>query len=129
MSSPLGRTIRWHLTISGILLLIVALVSGPESIPSTVAGSLLGLLSLGTFTILSRILRPGAKTRSRFALGLLMLAKYPLIFVAIYLIIVVLALDPLQVSLGFGAFPVALILGLGKVPSSRIPAAGGASNE
>jgi hypothetical protein len=124
-----GTTLKWHLALSGLALAITAALFDASTLLGVLAGSGLGILSLASFVIVGRKLAKMKGVQSPLKLGLFLALKYPILFGATYLIMIELALEPLPVCLGFGIFPIALILGGLNTAGQQAPVIGGAGNE
>jgi len=95
-----------------------AAFGGTTAATGALAGAGLGTLDLLLLAVAAAVLVRRTGAAGAGASGFFLALKFPVLAGVLYLLIVVLALPPVGVALGFGALPAALVAG---VLAGRIP--------
>ena len=108
----------WLMVSFGALAAVCAgALGGAVALQGAAAGVALAVLDLGLLAVAATALSRRAGLRAAAA-GLLLSAKFPILGVVLYLLVVTLGVDPLGLLLGFGSLPAAMIAG---VLTGRLP--------
>jgi hypothetical protein len=92
-------------------------LGGAVALQGAAAGGALAVLDLGLLAVAATAISRRTGLRAAAA-GLLLSAKFPILGVVLYLLVVTLGMDPLGLLLGFGSLPAAMVAG---VLTGRLP--------